>query len=280
MAEPPNDLTAGMTPALLAARTPVPDQAALAFLRIEAAPGHSLPPFQAGQAAPVAFPAGDGTAVRWYSIASPPEEAEAWRLLVAGVDTPGGASRDLLALPPGTPLHVGTPAGGLTLDRAGGRRHLAFLAAGTGIAPFLSILAHLRRGGGSGPPAGVTLWHGVRHARDLAAGEELDALAADAPFPFRWVPCVSRPEEDPGFDPGRMARGRADRVLAALLGLPLEGASGTALPTAADPGELRALLPAGDTALYLCGHPGMIDGMLAAAAGTPWESAIVCEKWW
>ncbi len=279
MADPPRDPTTGMTPAVLAAREPLPGQPALAFFCIEAAPGGTLPSFQAGQAAPVAFPSGEGTAVRWYSLASPPEEA-AWRLLVARVDAPGGATRDLFALPPGSLVHVGTPAGRLLLERAEARRHLAFLAAGTGVAPFLSMLAHLRRRPPAARPAAVTLWYGVRHARDLAAREELDALAATAPFPCRWLPCISRAGEDPDFDPEGLARGRADRVLAGLLGLPLAGAGDTVLPAGTDAAALRALLPPGDTALFLCGHPGMIDGMITAAAGTPWEEALVYEKWW
>ncbi|RMH02807.1 MAG: hypothetical protein D6702_07710 [Planctomycetota bacterium] len=279
MTETRPDPRASMTPAVLAESRRIHDLPGLGSFRLRPAAG-TTPAFQPGQALPVAWEEGGEVVQRWYSIASPPEQRDALDLLV--VDAKGGG-RGLFSLAPGDPVWFGRPSGRFTLDRTD-CRHLAFLATGTGLAPYLSMLRHLRARAAAGAPVpvAVALFHGARRSVELAFRDELEGLAAEQPFRFVYLPCVSRPEEDPGFDPARTAAGRAAEAAARVLGLPSPsgGERRVTFPDAFDPDALAALLPEEDTAVYLCGNPAMIDAFDAACAGTPRQERLVFERWW
>ena len=120
-------------------------------------------------------------------------------------------------------------------------RPLLFLAGGTGLAPFLSMLRRLAEKGTNGQP--VHLVYGVTRDDDLVDVETLEALAARIPG-FSFATVVA--------DPGS-AHPRKGYVTDHL-----------------EAGQLNA----GEIDVYLCGPPPMVDavrGWLAAQGVTPSE---------
>jgi ferredoxin-NADP reductase len=129
----------------------------------------------------------------------------------------------LFEMRPGDRMEMRQPLGMFVLRQP--PRDSVFIATGTGIAPFRSILqAHLNP---SSPP--FTLLFGVRHESHLLYGEELKQMALRFPH-FRFWPTLTRPDD--------RWKGRQGRVQAHL-------------PDAI--GERR------DVDFYLCGLKEMVD---------------------
>lgn len=270
-----------MTPARLAGVAPIPDAPDLAVFRVEPQSGSEVPAFEAGQYTTLGLEVRGEFTIRYYSIASAPEQRDRFEFYVVKL---GGHefTPELFHLEAGDPIWFGKPGGTFTLARTD-RPNLAFVASGTGIAPFVSILRHLGAEAGAGHPypGSITLWHGVRRTADLAYRAEMEELERAAPFAFRYVPTVSRHADDPRFRPEELARGRVNDLLAAVLEMPLSSEEARpALAGKADAGELRAMLPGGDTGIFLCGNPGMIQAFEASAEGSPWHQHLVFERYW
>lgn len=129
--------------------------------------------------------------------------------------------------------------GDFTLDDVPGGKDLLFIATGTGLAPFLSMLRTFnpdrwRR---------VALIHGVRVSPDLGYRSMLEQFAKDHPW-FRYIPSVTREPEDSPYDG---PRGRVPLLLTpdrfeSLAGFPL------------DPNDAH---------VFLCGNPAMITDVEA-----------------
>ncbi len=139
--------------------------------------------FVPGECVPVA--AEGVPAPRRYSLASGPLDPEAELLfdLVAG----GELTPRLARLAPGAPVRVGAPTGSFR-DAEG---PAVWIAAGTGIAPFLSMV---RAGGG----AGRRLVHGSRTLEGFLYRRELEAALGG-----EYVPCCSA-GSGPGVFAGRL----------------------------------------------------------------------------
>jgi ferredoxin-NADP reductase len=122
---------------------------------------------------------------RAYSIASPPD-GKRFALCLNRVEE-GLVSPRLFDLVPGEQLEVQEPLGYFTLRHA--ERPAVFVATGTGIAPFRSILfAALPQA-----PA-ITLVFGVRYPQGLLYNGEFESLAKSY-RQFRYIPTVTRPNE-------------------------------------------------------------------------------------
>jgi CDP-4-dehydro-6-deoxyglucose reductase len=138
----------------------------------------------------VSFTAGIGgkQITRAYSIASAPGQAGTSRFELYLNLAPGGVFSPLLfAMQPGETLEMRPPLGMFVLRQP--PRDSLFIATGTGIAPFRSMLrAHLNE---SSPQ--FTLLFGVRHASHLMYRAEFEELAARYPR-FRFWPTLSRPD--------------------------------------------------------------------------------------
>jgi ferredoxin-NADP reductase len=94
----------------------------------------------------------------------------------------------LFVLKPGDPVEVSAPLGYFVLRDPG--RDSVFVATGTGITPFRSILqAYL----GQGDPHQITMVFGVRYEQTILYREEFEELAKQHPN-FRFWPTLSRPE--------------------------------------------------------------------------------------
>jgi CDP-4-dehydro-6-deoxyglucose reductase len=132
--------------------------------------------FDPGQWVSLVLPLPEGELRRAYSIASAPDGSPRFELAVTHVRT-GPGSTYLHTLEPGATLRAVGPQGFFTrpLESAGPS---LFVATGTGVVPFRSMI---RAAIAAGSKAPVWLLFGVRHEEDILWREELEALAAGAP---------------------------------------------------------------------------------------------------
>jgi ferredoxin--NADP+ reductase len=146
---------------------------------------------------------GEGDVQRAYSIASDPGERrwlEFYIRYAREPETETPFTHVLWPLPVGSRLHVGNKiVGRFTLERTVGpqdTRLKLFVAAGTGIAPFMSMVRHAQRQGHRDALSRIALLHGVSHPHELAYRDELEAARAAG---LRYLATVSRPKENPGW---------------------------------------------------------------------------------
>jgi len=137
---------------------------------------------------------------RQYSIASPPSQPQQITLIFNRVpDGPG--STYLFSLHEGDRLKFLGPNGSFYLQEKPGR-DLVFVATGTGIAPFRSMLYTFLEE----PEAGtLKLYWGLRSQRDIYYQSELEALVQRRPN-FSFVTTLSRPENGWNGSIGRVTK--------------------------------------------------------------------------
>jgi benzoate/toluate 1,2-dioxygenase reductase component len=138
--------------------------------------------FLPGQYANLTVPGTDQ--VRSYSFSSAPG-SRTLSFLVR--DIPQGMMSDFLRdqAVPGTPITLAGPSGTFYLRDI--RRPLLFLAGGTGLAPFLSMLGRVAETGCEHP---IHLVYGVTNDEDLVALDQLDQFAVRIPR-FTFACCVA-----------------------------------------------------------------------------------------
>lgn len=124
---------------------------------------------------------------RPYSLASAPNETNRFELCLNLVHE-GLLSPRLFAMQPGDTIEIRPPLGMFVLRNP--PREAVFIATGTGIAPFRSILkGHLDE-----TSQAFTLVFGVRHESHLMYRAEFEEMARMHPH-FRFLPTLSRPTE-------------------------------------------------------------------------------------
>ena len=160
------------------------------------------PEFEAGQHTTLALPrAGDAPLVRPFSVASPPGE-RAVEILARRASRRDDAFVEVLfGLAEGARVGLGPAySGEVTIERTVGRddpRARILVAAGTGIAPFLSIVRAF------GDDGRTVVLHGARHADEFAAHETFERILG-----ARYLRTLS------GGDPAwRGFRGRVETLL-------------------------------------------------------------------
>lgn len=142
--------------------------------------------FIPGQFVSVVEPLDGKEVTRPYSIASP-RGGNRFALCLNRTED-GIVSPYLFALKPGDQVEMHQPHGYFTL-RHPGRRNV-FVATGTGIAPFRSmLLEHLPK-----TQPNITLLFGVRSEQGLLYRDELERLAEQYQN-FRFLPTVTQPTE-------------------------------------------------------------------------------------
>ena len=242
--------------------------------------GWSLPAFKPGQFAVLGLPASaprhplsdpdetppkPGPIRRAYSIASSSRDNEYLEFYVTVVRS-GSLTPRLGMLSIGQRLYLGPKITGLfTFDDVPASANLVLVATGTGLAPYMSMLRTTldlttdRR---------VAVMHGARHSWDLGYRGELLAMER-LHRAFSYLAAVSRPDEEP---------------------VPWGGEIGYV-------GDLwsRGLLDArwgfrpapGDTHVFLCGNPTMIEQMLVRLGADGFREhtrqhpgQIHVEKYW
>lgn len=193
--------------------------------------------FAAGQYATLAVESHGKRIERAYSIVSSPYEREL-EFFVELV--PEGELTPLLykLLHGHTILMRKTMKGRFTLDLKSGRRRHLMLSTVTGVAPYVSYVRTLYHDWKKGKmPAEVELFilQGASRSWELGYMEELDQYAAEVPW-LEYVPTISRPWEDPAW---QRETGRVEDLIRKYA-------------------DLWGCNP-GDTSVYLCGHPAMIE---------------------
>jgi ferredoxin--NADP+ reductase len=172
---------------------------------------------------------------RAYSIASDPGDRDALEFYIRLANRPQ-TDRPLTylvwPLPVGARVNCGAKiVGRFTLEQSVGeedRRLKVFVAAGTGIAPFVSMVRAARRSGDQAALGRMAVLHGVSRPHELAYRAELEEGARTSGL--RYLPTVSRPAEHPEWTG---AHGRVEAFfdaqhvvrLEANLGLPVGGLS-------------------------------------------------------
>lgn len=197
-------------------------------------------PFEPGQYATLGLMGETKLVQRPMSISSSADDLAEYEFFIRLVPE-GGFTPLLWQLKLGDPINIKGPKGKFLLQDDG--RRCLFVATGTGLAPFMSMIDTLRQ---RGQQREIWLLHGVSYEHDLAWREELSGLAATAEaggFPLCYAATVSRPEQSPGWNG---LTGRVEKVLDAHL----------------DEHELTA----DNTTLYLCGNPEMVTAVEEIAA--------------
>ena len=163
---------------------------------------------------------------RSYSFSSPPG-SETQSFMVR--DIPRGLMSGFLReAQPGAPMEFVGPSGSFYLREV--RRPLLFLAGGTGLAPFLSMLGKIAETGAGGHP--IRMVYGVTNDEDLVGVDRLEEFAARLPD-FTVATCVAAEAS---------AHPRKGYVMSHI-----------------DPDHLNG----GEVDVYLCGPPPMVDAVRA-----------------
>lgn len=147
-------------------------------------------PFQAGQY--VSVQVSEHGDRRSYSICSSPEKDHGFELLV-DVSPQGLGSIHLQQLALGQSLNVLGPLGVFTVPQNSDEQSLVFVATGSGIAPFRSmILDQLQE---KHDTREMTLYWGLRHVEQLFWQDEFSELSQNFPN-FHFHPVISQPESE------------------------------------------------------------------------------------
>lgn len=281
MSNTDTDPRTDMVAARLQTVQPLEGASELAVFQVAPLEDQEIPEFVAGQHTTVAFEQDGAPTMRYYSIASPPEQRGHLEFYIRKPAKTGGTA-DLFDFEVGHPLWFGKPGGGFTLARTQ-KPNLAFVANGSGLAPFRSMLHHLRSAGQSGDPIpqAVTLWHGVKTPAHLGFRAEFEELAAQSrqgelPFRFAYIPTQSAPDET---DP-EVSQGRVEELLANFLGWPSAGDTrpcNLRHPQAQT--DLAQHLPAGETAIFLCGAPDMLRSVIRVSESSAYHPDLVYDLW-
>tara|TARA_B100001094_G_scaffold333441_1_gene412303 strand:+ start:8021 stop:8758 length:738 start_codon:yes stop_codon:yes gene_type:complete len=192
----------------------------------------SVAPFEAGQFIKLSQLVDDKRIARAYSLINAPDESTL-EVLVTYVQG-GQLSPYLHQLQLGDMLDVSVQASGfLVLSELPAASSLLFLATGSGIGPFLSMM---RAGDIQQQFRRIALAYGVRKTADLAYADELESWMQALPEQFSWCPCVTREPDYSGLTqriPQLIEQGELEKQL----NMPIE------------PPDLHVLL---------CGNPGLI----------------------
>lgn len=101
-----------------------------------------LPAFSAGQHISLEIPTGGDTPVeRLFSVASPPTRTEALDLIIKVKQDPSSSSHYFHGVEPGQVFSASGPKGGLIIRTL--ERPIMMIGAGTGVAPFMSMIPDL-----------------------------------------------------------------------------------------------------------------------------------------
>ncbi|MFT4540675.1 MAG: ferredoxin--NADP+ reductase [Planctomycetota bacterium] len=207
------------------------------------------PAFVAGQYLTLGLEVEGEIVWRPYSIASSPEQTNYVEFLVRWAVHPveGKFTTALGRLEVGDRIRWRGPKGHFTLPDSSDGRMLLLIGAGTGVAPFVSFIRHIRE---SEQSREIILLHGASYIEDLAYGELFRDMERQATL--RYWPTISRPDEDHNRD-WRGATGRVE----SWLERPAPDAS-CALERA-----LAFELNPESTFVYLCGSIGMAESVTA-----------------
>jgi ferredoxin--NADP+ reductase len=224
----------------------------LLVLRVK--PDFELPEFKAGQYVVLGLPGSyeradytlpeeepsepEKVIKRAYSIASSSQQGEYIEFYVALVHS-GALTPRLFALKEGDRVWLGKKIVGMfTLADVTPGHDIIFIATGTGLAPYLSMLRSNYRFEDGHKTIAI---HGARVSWDLGYMRDLTALAARWET-FHYLPIIDEVDRDPDW-PGKTGfvfEYINDGTVAGILGHDMDPAK---------------------TSVFLCGNPLMVEGM-------------------
>jgi len=207
-----------------------------------------------------------GTIIRRaYSIASAGSNTNYLEFYINLVPS-GELTPRLFALKTGDTVLLGSKITGIfTIEQIPLQRNLLFIATGTGLAPYVSmILSHLLEF----PERKLCILHGARNSWELGYKAQLRHLQSYTPN-FAYHTIISRPETEPAKWHGNI--GHVDDLI--------------------DQGVIRQTWQQDyspeNTSVFLCGNPSMIDTMKTRLEGegfmhhtTKSPGNIHIEKYW
>ena len=129
------------------------------------------------------------TAKRAYSIACPPHEEGVIEICLQHVEG-GVASTYFWQLKEGMPVTLSGPHGKFLLKQPLDYEPV-FMATGTGVAPFRSMMKHLFHVNATQP---IWLFFGTRYEHSLLYEDEFRAMSS-VRHNFHYIPTVSRPKD-------------------------------------------------------------------------------------
>lgn len=225
--------------------------------------------FEPGQYATLWLTHNGNTLARPYTICSSPSEKRCIEFYInlvrEGRLTPSLFESEVLeglrTQHPGTVAAITGPKGIFVIDPADDR-DLVFIASGTGLAPFISMIRKMNedflRSPGRFRSRRIYLIHGVSYSSHLGYREELERLAAESlsdgtrKLALTYLPTISRPLMEPAWTG---LTGRAETILQR------HEQRGCNTPNLAETvsAMLSNLIHPSTHVVYVCGHPGTID---------------------
>src|SRR5919108_3372773 len=174
----------------------------LAIIRVQPADGSAVPDFKAGQfvALGLKLDGDEKITYRAYSLSSPPEEKRHFEFYIKWATEPimGKFTSALFNMSESGKLYWRRPAGAFTIEdkKADGTpdtRRLVLVASGTGLAPFISYVLHLKN---IESKREIVLLHGAKYAQELGYRDILEKMAGGDSLNFKYLPTVSRPDHE------------------------------------------------------------------------------------
>ncbi len=185
----------------------------LAIFRMQPADERPVPDFKAGQfvALGLKLDSNHNITYRPFSLSSPPEEKRYFEFYIKSASeyVMSRFTSTLFKMFEGDLLYWRNPAGSFTVEdkKANGTpdtRRLVLVASGTGLAPFISYILHLKN---IKSKREIVLLHGAKYVQELGYYELLKNISA-SDSNFKYLTTVSRPDHELSRD----WRGNAGRV--------------------------------------------------------------------
>jgi len=228
----------------------------LAIIQVQPVDESSVPDFEAGQFVALGMKLDHDYNITYrpYSLSSPPEEKKYFEFYIKRAKEPmlSKFTDALFKMIEGDHLYWSKPAGAFTLEdkKADGTtdtRRLVLVASGTGLAPFISYILHLKN---IESRREVVLLHGARYVQELGYRDMLEKMSASHQN-FKYLPTVSRQDRELS----RNWKGNIGRVESLLLG---NAGCKSQLELA-----VRERVTPENSFFHICGYPGTINAVIS-----------------
>jgi len=230
----------------------------LAIFRFQPSDGSPIDDFKPGQFVTLGQKVdNDKIIYRPYSISSPPSEKNYYEFYIKWKEHPtfGKFTTYLFNMDIGDCVFWRKPAGMFSIEEffpngISDTRQMILVATGTGLAPFMSYILHLKD---TGTKKRITLLHGVKNETELGYRDTLENLASESneSWNFNYFPTISRPN-DPQNKNWKGFTGRVQKLIKCIKD---------------HQSELEKLLnekiTPENSMFYLCGYKAMIDDVLS-----------------
>ena len=226
----------------------------LAIFRFEHADNSNIENFKPGQFVNLGLEIDEEKIThRPYSISSPPSEKNYYEFYIKHKEHPtlGKFTTALFKMDVGETVFLQSPHGGFTIESMKPKgvqetRHMILVCSGTGLAPFMSYIRHLKD---VNSRKKITLVHGVSFSQELGYRKILEELSREKEnsLDFTYIPTVSRPNDklSEGWNGNT---GRAESIL-----------SGIEKHESKLEKTLDMHVTPDDSMVYLCGYKTLIE---------------------